>query len=221
MKAFIAACSIVFFANGCYVEEMPDRAPTPPGGGTPLTLDAKDGKKTKPEKQKGECFHDSETGCVEGHISSAMNFSVSGKSFFDADDLANRFHEIVEIRSTDGKVLTDGKDYELTLVSTFSNKNFAKDFQVFIKGERTESAEVRSSGKFFFNQLPEGEYDIRVQRPIKMLVKIKQLEGEPIESVDCATLYQDGSFDVVKDEKSDPMNFDDLSLYTTAAPCAP
>jgi hypothetical protein len=206
-------------AQGCYVEEAPSRAITPAGQAPDKGKEQEKPDNGKPEKVRGECFHNSENGCLEGNISSAMNLSVSGKSFFDADDLANRFHEIVEIRSPDGKILKDGKDYSLDLIPGFSNKNFAQDFQVFIKGERTETTVVRSSGKFFLNELPEGEYEIRVQRPIKMLVKINQPEGEPIESTDCGTLFQDGSFEIIKDEKSQPMIFDDLSIYTTAAEC--
>ncbi len=217
MKAFIFVCSYLVLA-GCYVEDLSERTPSAHGGFTQQDL-PQETQLTKVERRRGECFHDGVTGCLEGNISSAMNLSVSGKAFFDADDLANRFHEIVEVRATDGKVLEHGKDYRMSLTPSFSNQTFAQDFQVFIKGERPDAVDVRSSGKFFLNQLPEGEYEIRVQRPIRMLVELLQAEGDPIKMVDCATLYQDGSFEIIKGEKAEAMTFDDLKIYTTATAC--
>jgi hypothetical protein len=222
MKKFLLAATCAGFSLGCYVDDVQDRKLDHSAhDNAEQNFPTRSNNDDSELRLASDCrmAREQETGCLRGNIAAAMNLTVSGKTFFDADDLAERFSELVEIKGQDGKVMIPGKDYEFDLISTFGNRNFSQAFEVYIKGPRPDSARVTSSGKFTFNHLSEGNYEIRAQRSIRMKVTIPRPDNEPQIEIQCATLYQDASFEVARGEQVEPIIFDDFQIYTAAQAC--
>ncbi len=214
--------------SGCYVEDVEDRSQTPSKRQNSSVFEA--------TSSNDSCEMSARTGCFEGQITSAPNIFVNGIEFFDAEDLANRFDQIIDITNDEGVALVRDQDYQVELLTPFDNKNFTEKFEIYIKGDLTDTANIRSSGSFYFNNLPKGEYEVRVQRPIKF--KVAAIQKQPSEAeaeadaqpeeevaveaeekVYCATLYQDVAIEISPGERSLGQVFDSFKLYITDVQC--
>lgn len=223
-RAFIASAGIAALATGCYVETAEDRAPTP-GGKSEPTRDAGD---------VGTCRYALGKGCFDGHVVAKQEFFVDGKQFFNADDLATRFHELVEVNA-EGKALTAGQDFQLALTTPVDNNSFVSGFEYDLVGETTRGGKMKTDGGFSLNDLPEGVYQLRVQRAVKFdVTRDETLPAEPVARDGqpapeprkvsvvksyCATLYADTSVEVRKGKRT-AENFGDFKLHVTDNECA-
>ncbi|MEZ4743698.1 MAG: hypothetical protein R3B45_14850 [Bdellovibrionota bacterium] len=219
-RILINACSLLLFAS-CYVDGNGDRRASRGGmvGDTPHKSEAPN------VHNRNECHFTIDKGCFEGHVSPAMELTVENEVFFDANDLAARFAEAITIESDEidtEEALVLGEDYEVKLVTPFNNDDFLKGFVVFVKGEQTSFSQLRAKGNFFIDDLPQGEYKLRVQRPIDFLVRYLKKEGEEVQKTDkyfCATLYQDHPLEIYPNEKAESAVFDQFKLYVKNVEC--
>lgn len=170
--AFVAT---VLLASGCYVDSAPqDRATT---GGNNTTID------TTRESDAGLCRWTISKGCFDGYVIAQKDFSVDGKQFFNADDLSAHFAELVPV---------DGKDYSIVLATQLDNQSFVQGFEYVLKGELVRKDKIRTNGSFSINELPEGQYDLRVLRAVRFTVSHQVAKAEtqpvaPLQSVAPAT----------------------------------
>lgn len=228
LRGLYAAVIAAVFATGCFVDSAETRAPT---AGTEIT---KIGKK-EGDAEAGVCQFAIGKGCFEGHVLNRKEFYVEGQEFFNADDLAPRFAELIEIDQGDLK-LAEGEAFTLTLLSKVDNDGFIDGFEFDLTGENAfaRRGSVRRSGNFGINDIPQGIYDLRVQKPIKFSVsgKVETLvadpanpDGEPIVVVEevvrqfCATLYQDSNIEVLKGNRAQE-TFNHYKLHVTDTECA-
>lgn len=207
----------VLVLAGCYHEVIDERVAEPTkGDGGQFDLDA------------GDCRITTRTGCFEGQVPSAPEIRVKGKSFFDVDSLRIRFKELIAINDAEGKALKE-TDYELTFLSPFDNRNFASGMEVYLKGDYAKSARVLRSGRFSVHELPQGEYEIRVQKMIPFQVTHTVAgdvredgtvgEAKTTTKTYCATLYSESSVDVRQAERSRQV-FDEYEIYLLDRECA-
>ncbi len=175
-----------------------------------------------------ECRLNKRTGCFDGQVASAQNIQVKGKNFFDANALRLRFKELLNITDSEGQRLSEDS-YELTYLAPFDNENFAAGMQAHLKGPYAKSARVMRSGKFAFHELPQGEYDIRVQKSLPFTVS-QTLAATPNEDgtagkpkvnskTYCATLYADSSVEVRSGQRAQSQVFDSFELYVLDREC--
>jgi hypothetical protein len=155
IRTFGVLAALLLSTAGCYVDDLQERAPS--------TADA--------DRNGYDCRLTLSTGSFDGHILTETEFSIEGKTFFNADDLAvpTRFAELVTIKK-DGVALKAGTDFDVVLVSQLGRDNFADDFEYFLNGEGTRSGAVRGDGNFSVNELREGLYDLRVQKAIRFRI---------------------------------------------------
>jgi len=142
-----------------------------------------------------------------------------------------------------------GETFQIKLLTDIDNKHFSDDFEVYVKGEYAKTARTLASGTFSLNYLPEGTYEVRVQKSIKFeLTKTTppnpqepaqpaqpaqpidpQQPNQPqpfvasdsktITKVFCAKLYSESVIEVSNKEKFN-MVFDDYSLYISDNSCS-
>jgi hypothetical protein len=224
-KLFVITLISTLLFSACYIESPQERATSPgnkmPSGEAGLT------------QVRDSCELTLDRGCIEGQITPSPRLFVNGQEFFDAEDLANRFAELITVADQSTSKMLQENEYELEFLNPFSNKSFTDKFEVYLKGDYAAVASLRQSGAFFFNRLPQGSYEVRAQRPIQFKLK-KALVTDPgevnedgdaedvVESVErlyCATLYQDIAVDVYPAERSERQLFDQFSLYLTEAKC--
>lgn len=219
-RAILFSAAALALTTGCYFETLDERSPGAPGEpprGSPL------------RGEEGSCTYSLSTGCFDGYIASKQNFSVDGSAFFNADDLANRFHElvVVEGQNAAGEPMVYGEDYEIQLTTKVDNKNFYADFSYDLSGEVASGRSIRT-GRFSIDKLPEGTYDLRIQRAIKFKILQKVVrqpdgDGEPtvevVEHGRCATLYNDSTVDIRAGERARD-NFNTFSIYMTDTECS-
>ena len=205
-------------ATGCYVESVDDRM---------TDAGTYDTSKRTPLNLKDSCNYDYKSGCFIGTIPSSPDITVDGKTFMDVNDLANRFHELIDVTGVDDmEELVEGEDFELKLATQLNNENFTRGFEVYLKGEYYKTARVLASGQFAFNKLPEGEYMVRVQRPVRFVLERTVIEetaeGELVETDVkkhiCATLFSDAPVQVNLTER-ERKTFDNFELYVTGDEC--
>lgn len=178
VKLFMAVCVLVPFLTACYVEHVADK-PKPPTG--ELTLTKNDAVKNP------NCKVNAATGCIEGIMPAAPELLVDGKKFFDADTLRDRFSELIVI---DGKEDAEkrGETFQIKLLTEIDNKHFSDDFEVYVKGDYAKTGKSLASGTFSLNYLPEGTYEVRVQKSIKFeLTKTSPVDAPETPTVDPAT----------------------------------
>jgi hypothetical protein len=213
-RQIVAALGACVLLAGCYANGVDERQPTNPDEEIGLVGDA---PKTTPA---GMCKLTRGSGCIEGQIPAAPGILVDGKEFFDAEDFAANFSRVITVNSGDSKsTVTDVK-----LVTAFDNKTFARGFFIAVKGDYAATAEARMSGNFFVNKLPEGEYKMRVSKPIRFEVTKSTpaadataqptIETKPF----CGTLYGETTIDVRAKERT-RMVFDDFDLYIADGQC--
>jgi len=212
--------------GGCYVEDVKDRAPAP--GSEPVG-----GRRGN---ESGQCRYTSTTGCLQASIPAAPELTVDGIKFMDANDLAQRFSELVPIEANDptepGVTATEPK---LTLSESLDNSSFADEFQIFMRGaEGAKSALALPNGGFIVNKLTEDTYRVRVQKQIRFdisreitrAVTTGDAAGAPgaapvtseVKKTVCATLYSDAAVDIRMGERTSHV-FTNYKLYLTDNAC--
>ena len=213
--------------TACYVESTDDRAPGAPGYGDGQMRT--DGYDLRPDR--GLCKYSIATGCFDGHVQYRKEFYVEGQEFFNADDLADRFLEVLTFEDTADNYV-DGS-LELTFDTPIDQENFGEGFEYLVTGERVVSGQVRRDGNFSINGLREGIYDLRLQRAIKFTLAYERLVQnpdvdpdeptedlivEPVIKTFCGTLYQDATIEVVRGQRMNEM-FDSFKLHVTDHEC--
>lgn len=219
-RAIILSAATLTLTTGCYVESMEDRAPGAQADAQPERVPS-----------EGNCHRDLTKGCFDGNIISMKEFHVDGKTFFNADDLETRFNELITIADKDGLALTAGEDYQLALQRPLGNRNYLSEFTYDLTGNFARQDKVRNDGNFSINDLPEGNYDLRIQRPVRFDV-LTHVTREPDASHPdveptvetkkksyCATIYADTVLEIRRATRS-AGNFSDFQLHVTDNECS-
>jgi hypothetical protein len=212
--------------SGCYVETLDDRPPGAPG--EEVSGETED-------RTQGNCRRSLGKGCFDGHVVAKKEFYVEGTQYFNADDLAAHFENLVAITDEKGAALTAGKDYQLKLVTPVDNQSFAQGFEYYLTGDTARTGKMRSTGDFSINDLGEGTYDLRVLKAIRFNI-VREVEREvpaPADQPDaaptiekvtlttpyCATLYADTVLEVRRGERAWG-TFGDFRLHATDKECS-
>ena len=226
LYAAVLAGTAGLMVTGCFVEPAEDRAP---GSGTEIVKPVRD------TEESGVCRYAIGKGCFDGHVMNRKEFFVDGQEFFNADDLAPRFAELISISSDELK-LVEGEEFSLNLISKVDNDGFIEDFEYDLTGDNAfaRRGKLLKNGNFSVNDVPQGFYDLRVQKPIKFSVtgNVQTLVTDPatpdaeptikVEEVTrnfCATLYQDTTIEVVKGKRAQE-SFNNYKLHVTDTECA-
>lgn len=178
----IISAAIVFSGglSGCYVETIDDQRDNVRGERPSADQRIERGAG---EAEVGQCRFTAQKGCFDGHVISKKEFLVEGKAFFNADDLATRFGELITVERL-GTQLRDGEDYRFELLTPMDNPSFLQGFEYYLIGSTVRSGNVRNNGVFNVNELGEGSYDLRLQKMIKFqlvgtVVKMPTTQAEP------------------------------------------
>ncbi len=236
----VAALALAAAVTGCYVDSMDQRAPT-------VGTDSTNTRRSEAEQDPGACRTNFAKGCFDGYVLSKKDFFVDGRQYFNADDLAGRFAELVKVEN-EGVALVAGVDYQLALTTPLDNQSFIQGFEYNLTGDYPRSGKVRTNGNFAVNELPEGTYDLRVQRPVKFTVTrqvaVEAQESDAVEPQDpvrdgdapapeetaapemkavvksyCATIYTDTVVEVRKGKRAFD-NFGEFRTHVTDHDCA-
>ncbi len=217
--------------TACYLEHEDDQKPTPPtsvGSGFDLTKQIQSGMNIH------ACKRTVTTGCFEGSFPASPDIFVEDQKFFDAEEFKAHFVELIAIEGKE-EAEKRGESVEVKMLTPISNRSFSDDFEIYIKGEYSKSAKVLVSGRFAVNYLPEGSYDVRVQKPVKfelvrtMPVPAPNPEPAPAKEnpepaikkeskIYCAKLYAETTIDVTAKEYTNIV-FDRYSLYVSDDTC--
>lgn len=179
-------CAAIFLAttaSACYVESVDEGRDAI--GARKLPSDQRDDAKTS-LTDVGQCRFTGQKGCFDGHVISKKEFVVEGKAFFNADDLATRFSELITVEQL-GDRLRDTEDYRLELLTAMDNPSFLQGFEYYLSGATVRSGHVRSNGVFNINELNEGTYDLRLQKTLKFQVIRAPAEDPVPESTEPTT----------------------------------
>ena len=222
-------------AGGCYVDSAQERAMqsgTGKDGQLPLRGDNPVDTTT--------CHSSLTSGCFDGFVVPEKEFSVEGKPFFNADEFAGHFQDLIKVNDQ-GKELVYGKDYTLALTTPLNNDSFLSDFQYDLTGSVRREGNVRTNGNFSINDLAEDTYDLRLSRSIRFTVTetvpatvtatpapVTPAPGEvpaPVAAVAqtivknyCATLYADTVVEIRRGQRAyDP--FSDFHMHVTDQEC--
>jgi hypothetical protein len=225
-RAFLMATAAAAGLSGCYVETLDDRPPGAPG---------EEVKGNDEDRSAGDCRRALGKGCFDGHVVAKKEFFVEGTQYFNADDLAAHFENLVAITDEQGAALTAGKDYQLKLVTPVDNQSFAQGFEYYMTGDTARTGKMRATGDFSINDLAEGTYDLRVLKAIRFTVTrevtrpvpapVDQPDAEPTTEVVkvttpyCATLYADTVLEVRRGERA-WATFGDFRLHATDKECS-
>jgi hypothetical protein len=229
LRGLYAAAFVGLLATGCFVESTDTRAPN---GGTEI---AKTGSGKTSDAEAGICRYAIGKGCFDGHVLNRKEFYVDGREFFNADDFAPRFGELISIDQGDLK-LAEGETLQLTVHTKIDNDGFIDEFEYDLTGDNAfaRRGSVRRTGNFSINDVPPGIYDLRVQKPIKFTVtgKVEKLtsdpanpDADPVRTVEevsrnyCATLYQDTTVEVLKGQRAQE-TFSQYKLHVTDLECS-
>jgi hypothetical protein len=140
-------------------------------------------------------------GCFDGYILATKEFTVNGKQFFDASDLATRFGELIS---------ADVKGYQVALVSELDNQSFLQGFEYVLTGNSMLPGKARSNGGFSLNELAEGSYDLRVFRSVKFTASYPKAAApaKPAEPAPAKPAEADGSVSTPLASESAPATTD-------------
>ena len=228
--------------TGCSVDVSKDGETT----GKRISI-ASDDRSTS--RDSVSCRFVSGHGCLNGHAGAMQGFFVDGKEFFNADDLASRLHELLQV-DKGGKLVAQGADgYRLALTTPLDNDSFISGFRYDLSGQVARSGELRRDGNFSSNDLPPGDYQLRIQRAVRFqlvttLNTADQVpsEKEPTAPKDtgilippamhmatvnsqsdpksyCATLFSDHTISVRENQPA-WININNFRLHVTAQECA-
>ncbi|MBM4252578.1 MAG: hypothetical protein FJ146_11455 [Deltaproteobacteria bacterium] len=163
-------------------------------------------------------------GCLNGHVGAMQGFLVDGHEFFNADDLESRLGELIQVESQ-GQIVTQGTGgYAMTLITPLDNDSFVSGFRYDLSGQVARSGSVRADGQFSIDDLPAGEYQLRLQRAVRFLLESKLAQNQepsetPAAKLFCATLYADNTISI-RDHQSAWIDLNNFRLHMTAAECA-
>ena len=228
LRGLFAAALAGMCVTGCFVESSDTRAP---GTGTDIT---KLGTRSA-DAEAGVCRFAIGSGCFDGHVLSRKEFYVDGREFFNADDFAPRFAELISVDSQELQ-LAEGEEFKIDLLSKIDGDGFVDEFEYDLTGDNAfaRSGKVRRTGNFSVNEVPQGVYDLRIQKPIKFAVVGKvetlvtdpdNLDADPVVKIEevtrnfCATLYQDSTIEVLKGKRAQE-TFNHYKLHVTDTQCA-
>jgi len=163
LRPWYGIAAAMVLVAGCYVEQTKDEA-----------QDAQKRKKSAGETGLGldqdaaTCRFALGKGCFDGHAAARTPFYIEGKQFFNADDLATRFKELLNIQA-DGKKLSEGKGgYELKLLTALDNNSFIQGFTYeLFNGPTPRTGNLRTDGNFSVDDLAPGTYDLRIGKAVK------------------------------------------------------
>ena len=163
LRPWYGIAAAMVLVAGCYVEQTKEEA-----------QDAQKRKKSAGEAGLGldqdaaTCRFALGKGCFDGHAAAKTPFYIEGKQFFNADDLATRFKELLSIQA-DGKKLSEVKDgYELKLLTALDNNSFIQGFTYeLFNGPTPRTGNLRSDGNFSVDDLTPGTYDLRIGKSVK------------------------------------------------------
>lgn len=150
---------------GCYVEPLEEREQHQGSGNQNVTSDRR------------MCRSTLSAGCLDGYVVSKQTLFVRDHEFRHALDLSNRFRELISVQGGGEALGLD--DYSFKLNSQIDNQNFAQDFEFDLIGEVRASGKVRSDGSFAIHELPEGAYNLRVQRVVNFTLQ-RAIANEPV-----------------------------------------
>lgn len=154
---------MMFICTGCYVQPIEDQR---------NENDKKNSDKFDLNGRRGECLLDKYSGCFSGEVPPAPHIVVDGIEFDDADTLRNRFFKdliLPKLKTAEGAETRTDVTFEW--VTSLRNDNFGHDVQVFIKGGAARYQNVLVDYQFHLNNLPEERYEIRVQKPLKFILR--------------------------------------------------
>jgi hypothetical protein len=181
-------------------------------------------------------------GCFDGYVGFKKDFFVAGRSFFNADDLAANFSqmlgETLQVKDSRGNLLVAGQDYTAEMLSTLDQQSFTSGFNFELTGLMQRSGKILESGSFSVNDLLEGTYELRIQRPVRFKLnrnlapkeaeipaepakrsEAVAAETSPVESKTyCATLYQDSVVEVRKGQRS-YQRLSDFKIHVSENEC--
>lgn len=196
----VSSAAIAITLTGCYVDDIKDDRAEQIGDAVP--------NHNPPDNDHGTCRKTIAKGCFDGHVVTKSEFRVDGKTFFDANELASEFCELV-VLDDNGDKLAACKVGTIDMAQPIDNDNFSQGFEYLLTGDSARTGKVQNNGNFSLNELPEGLYDLRVQKSLKFVLKyartveVPDVDGaEPTTAEEqmarsvCATLYFDTQLDV-------------------------
>ncbi len=165
----------------------------------------------------GLCQYGIGRGCFDGYVGFKKDFFVGGQSFFNADDFAESFAELLQVKGPEGILLKPAQDYQVTFLTPVDQRTFVGGFEYELSGELQRSGKISESGSFSVSDLLDGTYELRIQRPIRFLL-VKNLPITPANPTEtkapaadtsapqtevatkgyCATLYQNTEVNIRK-----------------------
>ncbi|MEN9834933.1 MAG: hypothetical protein RL011_1126 [Pseudomonadota bacterium] len=170
-------------------------------------------------------------GCLNGHVGAMQGFFVDGHEFFNADDLHTRLGELLQVESQGQIITQSGGGYDLTLVTPLDNDGFVSGFRYDLSGQMARSGSVRSDGQFGIDDLPAGDYQLRLQRAVRFRLTSELPVNQdasggaapatetPAAKLFCATLYADNTI-TIRDHQSTWIDLSSFRLHVTQAECA-
>jgi hypothetical protein len=211
--------------SGCFVESIDDQRDQWSGEGAPTAPTG------SADQELGNCKKTIAKGCFDGHVVSKQEFRVDGQAFFDANELGAKFCELIVLDS-DGEKVSACDAGTVELMTAVDNKNFSQGFEYLLTGNIARSGKVQNNGNFSLNDLPEGLYDLRVQKTLAFV--LKQTRTVEVPGVDgaepttreenlareiCATLYLDTQLDVRRGNRAFE-TFSDYQLHYGEGACS-
>lgn len=160
-RSVYAVAAVSLLTTGCYVDSAGGRLPGASGRGIIAP------KVDTSAADVGSCSFAIGRGCFDGHVTARTQFFVDGKPFFNADDLATRFRELLTVENSGTALAADSNGYRLVLATPLGNESFLSGFEYDLTGGAARSGKVRSDGSFGIDDLPEGTYDLRVQKAVR------------------------------------------------------
>lgn len=221
IRAMVLTAAVAVTTTGCYFETIDDERAAVPG----IPSDGGD-----TARREGACSMDLAHGCFDGNVVSMQDFFVEGTQFFNADALGRRFAELVSIENKDGLALVAGKDFELRLDQPLNNRSFLSGFTYDLAGDVARRDDIGRDGNFSINDLPEGSFNLRLQRPVRF-VAVQQVTRdrreenadaeavvETVETPYCATIYTDATIEIRPGTRTSE-SFRDFQLYLSNNVC--
>jgi hypothetical protein len=190
MRLMRSAVALMLLASGCYVEpaqESPEKRVDTVGHAT---------KHPAVESPAGECRFGEGRGCFDAFLSSRRSLNVAGKTFFNADDLAARFGELV-IKSATSEDPNDNDNDKvstktLRLDTPIDQGSFLAGFEFELNGATKRSGRVRPNGILSLHDLAPGSYDLRLSRVVRYTtVLTEEGQSRPESKSSCAILFAD------------------------------
>jgi hypothetical protein len=157
---------------------------------------------------------------VKGKIS-PIQLTLENQKYFDAKAMGEKFLDMVKIQSTDGNPISSDH-YAMTVSPVIDNGTFGEDFQVYLMGEDVGQYErkTNSSGQFKFSDVPEGVFDIRVQKNYQLNIAPKALVlSDTEERTFCFTIYGEESGIEVEGGENVSKTFKNFKLFFLDKDC--